>query len=236
MKRGDLDAVNRARAERRAVAVVTPLDGSPGRLVEEDDAASDPLGEALRARFASGKSGRVAAEGGDIFIRVYSPSPRLVVVGAVHVTQALAPMATATGFDLTIVDPRTAFATEERFGGYRLVPEWPEPQLLALDRGTAVATLTHDPKIDDPALTAALDAKCFYIGALGSTKTHARRVERLTAAGYGEDSIGRIHAPIGLPIGAASPPEIAVAVLAEIIAALRKGARPATAPDAARAA
>lgn len=229
MRLADLAALNRARAERRAVAMITPLDGRAGRLVAREDAAADPLADELFRRFASGKSGRVETAEGDVFIRIHRPAARLVVIGAVHVTQALAPMAIATGFDLTIVDPRTAFATEERFGAYRLVPEWPEPELLALDGETAVATLTHDPKIDDPALMAALDADCFYIGALGSRKTHARRVDRLHAAGYVDAQIERIHAPIGLPIGAASPAEIAVAVLAEIIAAHRNGPRPAAA-------
>jgi xanthine dehydrogenase accessory factor len=232
LKASDLHALNRARAERRAVAMVTPLDGRPSRLVPFEKAGADLLAGEILSRFASGQSGRVETAEGDVFVRIHRPAPRLVVIGAVHVTQALAPMAIATGFDLTIVDPRTAFATEERFGAFRLLPEWPEAELLALDRETAVATLTHDPKIDDPALMAALDADCFYIGALGSRKTHGKRVDRLLAAGYSEEATRRIHAPIGLPIGAASPAEIAVAVLAEIIAAYRKG--PQTAAEPAR--
>lgn len=236
MRRTDLEALNRARAARRPVAMVTPLDGRPGRLVFREDAAADPMADELLARFASGRSGRVEAPDGEVFVRIHRPAPRLVVVGAVHVSQALAPMAVATGFDLTIVDPREAFATQERFGAFRLLAEWPDPAVLALDSETAVATLTHDPKIDDPALMAALDAGCFYIGALGSRKTHAKRVERLTAAGYGEAAIARIHAPIGLPIGASTPAEIAVSVLAEIVAALRTGERAARAPAAASAA
>ena len=219
MKLSDLKAVNAARAERRLCAVVTPLDGSPSRVVFAEDAASDPLAGVLTTRFASGKSGREAEAG--VFVRVHRPSPRLVVVGAVHVTQALAPMAEAVGFEVTIVDPRGAFATEERFGAFNLLAEWPDEDLLKLDAETAVATLTHDPKIDDPALLAAMKANCFYIGALGSRKTHGKRVERMTAAGVTPEALGRIHAPIGLAIGAASPPEIAVSVLAEIIAALR---------------
>nr|WP_232372687.1 XdhC family protein [Acuticoccus mangrovi] len=210
-----------AREGRRPVAVVTPLDGSAGRVVLADEAAGDPLADELAARFASGKSGRVSTAAGDVFVRVHNPSPRLTIIGAVHVTQVLAPMAIAAGFDVTIVDPRTAFATEERFGSFNLVAEWPDAELLGLDPQTAVATLTHDPKIDDPALMAALDAGCFYVGALGSRKTHGKRVDRLTAAGYGPDAIDRIHAPIGLNIGAATPAEIAVSVLAEIIAVLR---------------
>ncbi len=222
MRGDDLAALNQARAERRAVAVVTPLDGSPGRLVLIDDASRDPLAERLLARFASGQSGREATAAGDVFVRIHRPSPRLVVIGAVHVSQVLAPMAEATGFDVTIVDPREAFATPERFGAFRLLPEWPDEALLALDRETAVATLTHDPKIDDPALVAALKAECFYIGALGSRKTHGKRVERLKAAGFTDADIGRIHAPIGLNIGASTPAEIAVSVLAEVIGELRR--------------
>lgn len=225
MRAADLATLNRARAERRAAALVTPLDGRPGRLVMREDAAADPLAAEILPRLASGRSGRVEDAAGEAFIRVYSPEPRLVIIGAVHVSQALAPMARIAGFAVTIVDPRTAFATEERFAGTTLIAEWPEPEVLALDEACAVATLTHDPKIDDPALITALRADAFYIGALGSKKTHARRVERLTEAGFGADAIGRIHAPIGLAIGAASPAEIAVAVLAEVVAALRRGDR-----------
>ncbi|RAI03875.1 XdhC/CoxF family protein [Acuticoccus sediminis] len=228
MRLSDLKAVNEARSRRRMCAVVTPLDGSPGRVVFAEDAATDPLANILAARFASAKSGREAEAG--VFVRIHRPSPRLVIIGAVHVSQTLAPMAEAVGFEVTIVDPRGAFATEERFGAFNLIAEWPDEELLKLDRETAVTTLTHDPKIDDPALMAALKADCFYIGALGSRKTHAKRVDRMTAAGFGREAIDRIHAPIGLPIGAASPPEIAVSVLAEVIAALR-GAETRVAPQ-----
>jgi xanthine dehydrogenase accessory factor len=155
---------------------------------------------------------------------VQVPPVRLIVVGAVHVSQALAPMAKLAGFDVTIVDPRTAFATPERFSEVTLVTEWPDLALprIGLDRFTGVAALTHDPKIDDPALDAALRADCFYVGALGSRKTHAARVARLSAAGHDESSIARIRAPIGLDIGAVSPAEIAVSVLGEIVGALRR--------------
>jgi xanthine dehydrogenase accessory factor len=151
------------------------------------------------------------------------PKPRLVVVGAVHISQALAPMASLAGLEMEIIDPRTGFATPERFPDVPLDAEWPETVLKdrPLDAYTALAALTHDPKIDDFPLKAALDAGCFYVGALGSRKTHAARVGRLTAAGASEAQIARIHAPIGLAIGAASPQEIAVAVLAEVIQALR---------------
>ena len=152
------------------------------------------------------------------------PPVRLIAIGAVHISQALATMARLVELDVTIVDPRSAFATPERFPDVDLVAEWPEEVLprIGLDRYTAVALLSHDPKIDDPALVAALKAECFYIGALGSRKTHGRRLERIQALGFGAEALARIHAPIGLDIGAVSPAEIAVSILGEIIAALRK--------------
>jgi xanthine dehydrogenase accessory factor len=147
-----------------------------------------------------------------------------VITGAVHISQALAPIARITGYDVVIVDPRTAFATAERFPDVQVIAEWPDKALppLGIDRYTAFVALTHDPKIDDPALTHALQRDCFYIGALGSKKTHGRRIERLKAQGLGENTLGRIHAPIGLKIGAVSPPEIAVAIMGEITARLRQ--------------
>ncbi|MEM8852903.1 MAG: XdhC family protein [Pseudomonadota bacterium] len=216
-----LKAVNAAIEERRTVVLVTPLDGAPARLVTVDEAPSDPLAEEIVPRLRSGKSGVVATEAGEVFLRVHRPSPRLVIIGAVHVSQALAPMAEATGFDVTIIDPREAFATPERFEGHRVLADWPDASNMALDDETAVATLTHDPKIDDPALLAAMAADCFYIGALGSRKTHAKRVDRMKAQGVKDSALMRINAPIGLAIGAASPQEIAVSVLAQIIDALR---------------
>ena len=222
-----LAALNAERAARRAAVLVTELAGDEQRLVREDEIAKDPLGEVLEDRLRSGKSGIVEAQGRQWFLTVQAPPVRLLVVGAVHISQALAPMARLLDLDVTIVDPRTAFATPERFPGVPVLAEWPEEALprLGLDRYTALAALTHDPKIDDPALTAALRSGCFYVGALGSKKTHARRVERLASAGFSEAQIGRIHAPIGLDIGAVSPAEIAVAVLAEIIGALRRDRR-----------
>jgi len=170
----------------------------------------------------------VEHEGQSLFLTVQTPPVKVVVIGAVHISQALAPMGRGLDLDMTIVDPRTAFATPERFPDVPVVAEWPDDALprLGLDRYTALVALTHDPKIDDPALSAALNAECFYIGALGSKKTHARRIERLTAAGFDKADLARIHAPIGLDIGAVSPAEIAVSVLAEIIATLRRDRRP----------
>ncbi|SEP47622.1 xanthine dehydrogenase accessory factor [Methylobacterium sp. ap11] len=228
MKLDILREMNRERAARRAVILVTDTADGAQRLVREAEAASDPLAAELGARFRSGKSGIVEADGRSLFLTVQVPPPRLVVIGAVHISQALAPMAQATDLDVTIIDPRTAFATPERFPDVALLPLWPDDalaQLPALDRYTAVAALTHDPKIDDPALIAALKAECFYVGALGSRKTHGRRVERLTAAGLTEERIARIAAPIGLDIGAVSPAEIAVSVLAQVIASLRQDRR-----------
>jgi xanthine dehydrogenase accessory factor len=222
-----LSDLNAERAARRAAILVTDLDNGGQRLVREAGASGDPLAPVLEERFRSGKSGIVEADGGRFFLNVQVPPVRAVVVGAVHISQALAPMAKGLDLDVTIVDPRTAFATPERFPDVPVLAEWPDAVLprLGLDRYTALLALTHDPKIDDPALTAALRAQCFYIGALGSKKTHARRVERLSEAGFGESDMARIHAPIGLDIGAVSPAEIAVAILAEMIAALRKERR-----------
>jgi xanthine dehydrogenase accessory factor len=222
-----LQRLNAARRERRPAILVTDLEGGGQRLVEGQPSAGDPLKDELQARLRSGRSGTVEHGGRSLFLTVHVPPPRLVAIGAVHISQALAPMARLAGFDMTIIDPRTAFATPERFPDVPLLAEWPEEALnrVPLDAFTALAALTHDPKIDDPALKAALEAGCFYVGALGSRKTHARRVERLLEQGVAAAAIERIHAPIGLEIGAQSPAEIAVAVLGEIIVALRQGKR-----------
>jgi len=223
MDRLALTKLNAARRERRAAMLITDLGDGRDRVVEEGDEVGGSLGEAVARAFRSGVSASVEAEGTTFFLNVHVPHPRLVAIGAVHISQALAPMAKVAGFDMEIIDPRTAFATPDRFPDVPLHAEWPEDVLKRrpLDGYTAVAALTHDPKIDDFALNAALDAGCFYIGALGSRKTHAKRVERLLALGASPEAIERIHAPIGIDIGASSPAEIAVAVLAEIIGALR---------------
>ncbi|MGA2129241.1 MAG: XdhC family protein, partial [Xanthobacteraceae bacterium] len=187
------------------------------------EAAADPLRDVLEQRLRSGKSGLAETAGGQVFLTVHVPPPRLVVTGAVHISQALAPIAKILGYDVIIVDPRTAFATPERFPDVRLIGEWPDTALppLDIDRYTAFVALTHDPKIDDPALLHVLARDCFYVGALGSKKTHGRRLDRLRQQGVGDAALARIHAPIGLPIGAVSPAEIAVAILAEITSRLR---------------
>jgi xanthine dehydrogenase accessory factor len=218
-----LYALNAERAARRAVVLVTDMATGSERLVKVADVVRDPLREVLDKHLRSGKSGMEETPQGKLFLTVHVPPARLVATGAVHISQALAPMATMLGYDVTIVDPRTAFATVERFPEVKVIAEWPEVALppLGIDRYTAFVALTHDPKIDDPALTHALARDCFYIGALGSKKTHARRIERLKAQGQSDAALARIHAPIGLAIGAASPPEIALAIMAEITARLR---------------
>ena len=225
MKLALLTALNAARAARQAAVLVTNMTSHAQRLVLGHEVAADALAEALDGALRSGKSGVIEHEGTSYFLNVQVPPVRLVVIGAVHISQALAPLAALTDFDMTVIDPRTAFASAGRFSGVKLLAQWPDealPQIGGLDRYTAVVAVTHDPKIDDPGLVAALKAECFYIGALGSRKTHAKRVERLTALGFTESQIARIHAPIGLDIGAVSPAEIAVSILGEIIRDLRK--------------
>jgi xanthine dehydrogenase accessory factor len=220
-----LAALNTERSARRAAVVVTELAGGKQRLVRESEIQKDPLAAELRAQLRTGKSGLVSEGARQFFVEVHMPPPRIVITGAVHVSQALAPMAKLLGYDVTIVDPRTAFATPERFPDVPLLAEWPDTALpkVGLDSWTAFVALTHDPKIDEPALEAALSSQCFYVGALGSKKTHARRVESLKKRGVSEQMLARVHAPIGLSIGAASPAEIALAILAEITMRLRRG-------------
>jgi xanthine dehydrogenase accessory factor len=219
-----LSSLNTERAARRAVVIVTDVASGEQRLVKATDMKADPLADLLDKRLRSGKSGMEDTPQGNVFLTVYVPPPKLVITGAVHISQALGPMAKMLGYDVTIVDPRTAFATPERFPDVKVLAQWPDDALpsLGIDRYTAFVALTHDPKIDDPALIHALSRECFYIGALGSKRTHGRRVERLKAQGIDDNQLARIHAPIGLSIGAASPPEIAVAIMAEIIARLRQ--------------
>lgn len=224
-----LSAMNAARAARRAVVLATDLATGAGELLFAEDLATAPragtaLGEAAAEAMRKGRSGLAEIEGRRVFLTVSAPPVRVVAIGAVHISQAMVPFCRELGFDLTVIDPRTAFATPERFPGITLLAQWPDEALksVPLDRYTAFVALTHDPKIDDPGLVAALRSECFSIGALGSRKTHARRVERLTAAGFGSETIARIHAPIGLDIGAMSPAEIALSIVGEIVADLRR--------------
>ena len=223
MRVDTLRELNAERAARRPAIVVTDTESGEQRLVKAKDFAADPLRIELEKALRMGKSANVEVGGKTVFLNVYAPTAKLVIIGAVHISQALAPIAQSLGYDVTIVDPRTAFASAERFPDVPLIAEWPDVALppLNIDHYTAFAALTHDPKIDDPALLHAFQRDCFYIGALGSRKTHGKRAERLRAQGAKEIDIARIHAPIGMAIGAVSPSEIAVAIMAEITAQLR---------------
>ena len=227
MKLDILHALNAERTARRAVVLVTDVASGEQRLVKAADASKDSLKEVLDKRLRMGKSGMEETPQGRVFLTVYVPSPRLVITGAVHISQTLAPIGQLLGYDVTIVDPRTAFASIDRFPDVKVIAEWPDVALppLGIDHYTAFVALTHDPKIDDPALKHALARNCFYVGALGSKKTHARRVDRLKQAGLKDADVARIHAPIGLDIEAVSPAEIAVAIMGEITQVLRKKAK-----------
>jgi len=218
-----LAQVNVERAARRPVFVVTDVVSGEQRLVKAADLANDPLRNELARQLRMGKSAMIEVDGKKLFVNVYAPTARMVIIGAVHISQALAPLARSLGYDVTVVDPRTAFASPERFPDVPLVAEWPDVALppLKVDHYTAFVAVTHDPKIDDPALLHAFERDCFYIGALGSRKTHAKRADRLKAQGATEANIASIHAPIGLAIGAISPGEVAVAIMAQITAQLR---------------
>jgi len=221
-----LGQINSARRARRAIALATFLDTGETIIVKPGQTGLPQAGlqEECEVRFRTGKSSVVRLdEGSDIFLNVYLPPPRLILIGAVHIAKALGPMARLAGLDVIIIDPRSAFASPDRFAGHCLHARWPDEVLpeVGLDPFTALAAITHDPKIDDSALIEALNANCFYIGALGSRKTHDRRLHRLREAGVAEALLPRIHAPIGLNIGACGPEEIAVAILAEVINARR---------------
>ena len=224
MKAETLAALQEARAKRRAVALATRLDDAAEALVYRDEAKGDLAGDqaivsAARRAMDIGKSETVDIGGAKIFLNVYVPPPRLIIVGAVHIAQSLAPMAAMLEFDVTVVDPRGAWATTQRFPGVKVIKDWADEafQEMGLDISTAVVTLTHDPKLDDPALESALKSDVFYIGALGSKRTHAKRKERLAEVGITDDMFARIHGPVGLNIGAKSPAEIAVSILGQII-------------------
>jgi xanthine dehydrogenase accessory factor len=205
---------------RRPVALITELATGRQSLAHSPAELRGELASALEDAFCCDRSAAVEGSDGEIFINVFNPTIRLVIIGAVHVAQALVPMARAVGYDVVIVDPRSAFATKERFGDVTLAQDWPDEALpkVGVDARTAVVVLTHDPKIDDLALIYALDSKAFYVGALGSRQTHAKRVARLAQAGVAGPDIDRIHAPIGLDIGAQGAAEIALSIIAEIMA------------------
>ncbi|WP_223421092.1 XdhC family protein [Tateyamaria pelophila] len=209
-----LKALVSARAARQRMAYVVDLEDWTRRL---DDSG-------FAARFANDRTG--VEPDGQTFVTIHNPPLRLAIVGAVHIAQALVPMARVAGYDPVVIDPRGAFGSEARFPGERVINDWPDDALreVGLDARTALVLLTHDPKLDDPALHIALKSEVFYIGALGSTRTHAKRVERLTEAGFSEADIARIKGPVGLDIGAASPAEIAVSILGQMVQTLRRGA------------
>jgi len=231
MKRETLEKLLDLKAHKQQVALITDLASGaqdlftathPAPGLNLSPAASEQVALAIR----EDRNAEFELDGKRCFVQVHNPAPRLIVIGAVHISQALAPMAAMAGYAVTVVDPRRAFATEDRFPGVTLSGDWPDEAMekLAPDVRTAVVTLTHDPKLDDPALTAALRSPSFYIGALGSKKTHGARLGRLTKAGFTEADLARIHGPAGLDIGAKSPAEIAVSVLAQLTAARRNRA------------
>jgi len=229
MKRALLDLLLEARAANEPAALITRLDDGSQTLVLESAEIGAMLGSTLigaaREALAADANRTLETDQGAIFIQVFNPPPRLVIVGAVHIAQPLAPMAAMLGLAVTVIDPRQAFATPERMPGVTIVSDWPDAAMAALapDRRTAVVTLTHDPKLDDPALDVALRSKAFYVGALGSRRTHAARLERLAARGLDAAALARIRGPVGLDIGAVSPAEIAVSILAEIIQVRHQG-------------
>lgn len=219
-----LAALQRARAEKRPVVLATRLADGAQRLLPDPEAPA-ALAEAAAAALAADESRTVEIDGTAWFLHAHNPPLRLVVVGAVHIAQALVPMAASMGLGITVVDPRRAFASEARFPNVVISHDWPDEALDALvpDVRTAVVTLTHDPKLDDPALDRALKSPAFYIGALGSKKTHAARLKRLRALGHDDAAMARIRGPVGLAIEAVTAPEIALSILAEIVA-VRRGA------------
>ncbi|HEU4381903.1 MAG TPA: XdhC/CoxI family protein [Anaeromyxobacteraceae bacterium] len=213
---------------RRPVVMATNLETGAARLVHPFEAAgTDPLAEAARDAAARDQTGTVPTADGEVLLRAYNPPVRVFVVGAVHVAQPLSQMVKLAGHDVLVVDPRRSFATGDRFPGVALSQEYPDEafERVGLDRRSAVVALTHDPKIDEPALAAALRSEAFYLGALGSRKTQAARRERLARQGFSPSQLDRIHGPVGLPIGAVTPGEIATAILAEMVACLRPAKR-----------
>ena len=230
MRRGMAEALRKARRESRAAVLFTPLDGSAQRLLDAAGldllAMTDPeLAAAGREALRSDRAAVLPWQDRELLVTPHNPPLRLCVVGAVHISESLCAMARQCGYAVTVIDPRSAFLRPERFPGVQLIGEWPQAAFAQLqpDARTAVVLLTHDPKIDDPALKAVLSTPAFYIGALGSSRTHAKRLERLAAAGVGEADLARIHGPAGLSIGARTPAEIAVSVLAQLTQVLRGG-------------
>ena len=217
-----LDRVLAARTAGTPVAIATALPAGTQLLLPGDDAPPD-LAAAAAQIVRSDRSATVTVDGQLWLIQAHNPPMRLVIVGAVHIAQALAPMAVQLGYGVTVIDPRGAFASSERFPGVSLSTDWPDEALDTLrpDSRTAIVTLTHDPKLDDPALDRALRSDAFYVGSLGSRKTHAARLDRLRALGHDDAALARIHGPVGLNLGAVTAAEIALAALAQIVSVRR---------------
>ena len=229
MKQETLSQLLEDQAAKKAVSLVTDMEAGDQTLVYRDLANGPEQDNAeiltiARHAMQDDRSKIHEIGGRKFFVEVFNPPLRMLIVGAVHIAQPLSRMASVAGYDVTVIDPRASFATDERFPGITLNGEWPDDGMRELDpdRRTAVIALTHDPKLDDPGLEVALKSDAFYIGALGSRKTHAGRVERLTAAGFSEAEISRIHAPVGLAIGSISPAEIAVSILAQVTEVLHR--------------
>lgn len=227
MKADTLNRLLKDRETKRPVALATNLATGAEALVYPDNAEGElatdqAVLDAARLAMRDDRSGTVDTPDGEVFIHVFNPALRFIIVGAVHIAQPLSRMAALSGYDVTVVDPRRSFATDDRFPGLVMMDAWPDEAMseLAPDRRTAVVTLTHDPKLDDPALHVALKSDAFYIGCLGSRKTHAARCERLAADGFSKTEMERIHGPVGLSIGAKSPSEIAVSILAQVTGTL----------------
>ena len=231
MKQHTLSQLIKDQNEKKAVALATDIDIGLQTLVYDNNAIgpdenNEEIQQIARQAMRDDRCKIYEIGGRKIFIEVFNPSLRMLIVGAVHIAQPLSRMASVAGYDVTVIDPRASFATDERFPGITLNGEWPDDGMRDLDpdRRTAIVTLTHDPKLDDPGIEVALKSDAFYIGALGSRKTHAARVERLTATGFSETEIARIHAPVGLSIGSVSPAEIAISILAQVTDVLHRKA------------
>lgn len=231
MKQHTLSQLIKDQNEKKAVALATDIDNGLQTLVYDNtaigpDENNEEIQQIARQAMRDDRCKIYEIGGRRIFIEVFNPSLRMLIVGAVHIAQPLSRMASVAGYDVTVIDPRASFATDERFPGITLNGEWPDDGMRDLDpdRRTAIVTLTHDPKLDDPGIEVALKSDAFYIGALGSRKTHAARVERLTATGFSETEIARIHAPVGLSIGSVSPAEIAISILAQVTDVLHRKA------------